>query len=96
MGTDLIDLLCQIHAWYYRTGTKFCRTTNFCRGLPELKFVIFLSTLSIVIFNHLSQPARNSNFAVQLAVQLVLFRQLAIALQLFSHFIRLSHHSGIT
>lgn len=34
----------------------------------------------------------NMSLSLQLAVQLVLFRQLAIALQLFLYFIRLSHH----
>ena len=64
---------------YYRTHNKFCR------GLPELKNAIFLSTLSVFCC---CRPVAGEELQlavqlVQLAVQLVLFRQLAIALQLF-------------
>ena len=70
--------------------TKFWRNTNFCCGLPEFKKLIS-------VHDDLSQNGEELQSAVQLvqlAVHVVLFRQLAIALQLFLYFIRLSHHFG--
>ena len=40
-------------------GTKFCRNTNFCRGLPDLKNVIIFVHFAYFYF---LRPARNCNW----------------------------------
>ena len=49
----------------YHTDTKFCRNTNFCRGLPELKIVKFVSTFE---YFYILRPVAASE-ELQLAVQ---------------------------
>ena len=56
----------------------------------RINIVIFLSTFITCICKPVAAGEE-----LQLAVQLVLFRQLGVALQLFTHFMWLSHHFGV-